>query len=200
MQTNFDACLEVILRAEGGFVDDPHDPGGATNRGVTIATLSAYFGRPATLAEVRDLTRDTAARIYETDYWRPAGCDTLPAGLDLVVFDAAVNCGDARALAFLKRAGGGDTAARIRSYQAASLTFHKSLATWSRYGHGWSARLASTQARALLMASTARPVATVAAPSVRIAPKAGLQPPAGLVGTILNRVFHPTPAGLDIGH
>src|SRR5580658_7273251 len=81
----FEACLPVILASEGGFVDDPADPGGATNLGVTRATLSSWLGRPATIAEVETLS---------------------PPGVDLMVFDAAVNQGVARAFATLQSALG----------------------------------------------------------------------------------------------
>ena len=56
MQQNFDAALACVLRHEGGYVDHPLDPGGATNRGVTRATLAGVRGRPVSKAEVMALS------------------------------------------------------------------------------------------------------------------------------------------------
>src|SRR5436190_782558 len=53
---NFEACIGFTLQFEGGFVNDPDDPGGAINLGVTVGTLSEVLGRPATVAEVKALT------------------------------------------------------------------------------------------------------------------------------------------------
>ena len=73
---NFEACLGFTLQFEGGFVNDPDDPGGATNLGVTIGTLSGAFGRPATLAEVKALTPKTVEPIYLQGFWTQA-CEVL---------------------------------------------------------------------------------------------------------------------------
>ena len=86
----FEACLPVILAAEGGFVDDPHDPGGATNLGITLATLSGWFGRAATIAEIEALTPESVSPIYRSRYWNPSHASDCPPGVDLMVFDDAV--------------------------------------------------------------------------------------------------------------
>jgi len=94
-----------ILAAEGGYVDHPCDPGGATNYGITTATLRQARKQMTGLPEhVRDLTKDQAIRIYEAFYWKPAGCDKLPSPIDLLVFDGAVNCGVRRGVKFLQEA------------------------------------------------------------------------------------------------
>ena len=99
-------CLKAIFQSEGGFVDDPDDPGGATNLGVTIGTLSAERGHTVTVADVKALTFSEASAIYERAYWNPAHCGELPDGVDLVVFDCAVNSGVARAIRLLQKAAG----------------------------------------------------------------------------------------------
>ena len=53
---NLDACLDFVFEREGGYVDDPDDPGGATNMGITLATLAAWRGREVSKAEVRALS------------------------------------------------------------------------------------------------------------------------------------------------
>ena len=103
---SFEACLPIILQSEGGFVNNPDDPGGATNLGITIGTLSSWLGRPATVAEVQALTPQTVAPIYLANYWDRTACDTWGAGLDLMVFDEAVNQGPGRAITTLQTAMG----------------------------------------------------------------------------------------------
>jgi lysozyme family protein len=114
MEHNFRACLDFVLEHEGGYVDHPDDPGGATNLGITIATLKRWRGRAVSKAEVRALTRQEAAKIYHALYWTPAGCGDLPAGIDLLVFDAAVNMGIEPSLNFVRAQLGLPLAVRDR--------------------------------------------------------------------------------------
>lgn len=102
-QGNFLSCLGILLGIEKGYVVDN---GGPTNLGVTQTTLSAYLGRPATLAEVQGLDRPTAQRIYQLMYWDKVQADKLRSGVDLCVFDAAVNSGPGQATKWLQRAVG----------------------------------------------------------------------------------------------
>src|SRR5215208_1126468 len=95
---NFEACLQFTLQFEGGFVNDPDDPGGATNLGVTTDTLSDVLGRKATIDDVKKLTPRTVEPIYLQRYWTPVRGDELPFGLDLAVFDFGVHSGPARAV------------------------------------------------------------------------------------------------------
>ncbi len=89
---------EDIVAREGGFVDDPDDPGGATKHGVTIHTLRR-LGIDLTadgavdVADVRALTRADAVDIFIEEYWRRPGIDRLPALLQPSVFDMQVNAG-----------------------------------------------------------------------------------------------------------
>ena len=102
-----DDCLRFVLRWEGGYVNHPSDPGGATNKGVTQRTFDSWrlrAGKPR--ADVRTITDEEVHAIYAVDYWLAAKCDTLPAPLDLVVFDTAVNMGVGRAVRFLQHAVG----------------------------------------------------------------------------------------------
>jgi lysozyme family protein len=102
----FEDALEIILRWEGGFSNNPKDPGGATNLGVTLRTLSEWRGRTATVDEVRALTVADVVPIYRARYWDECRCAEMPGGLDLVVFDCAVNQGPARAKRLLQRSLG----------------------------------------------------------------------------------------------
>jgi len=137
---NFDACLNFVFQYEGGYVNDPRDPGGPTNRGITIATLSHELGRQATIADVKALSRETAAAIFRKKYWNAIGGDTLQPGVDLLAFDICVNSGPGRALGWLAQTShmlGGD---RIRALDSLRRSFWKSLRTWAVYGKGWSRR------------------------------------------------------------
>ncbi len=104
MKANFDAALDFVLRQEGGWSDHPLDPGGATNRGITRATLAQVRGRPVSKAELMALSLQETAAIYRRLYWDAAACDALPSGVDLAVFDLAVNSGPRRALLLLQEA------------------------------------------------------------------------------------------------
>lgn len=103
---NFQPSAKIVRVYEGGYSDHPLDPGGATHLGITIAVLSKHRGRPVSKADVRALTWEEAATIYRANYWRPMRCDELPAGLDLAVYDCAVNQGVGRATRFLQQAAG----------------------------------------------------------------------------------------------
>lgn len=159
MTNRFDACLPLILKHEGGYVDHPKDPGGATNLGVTLATLSEWLGRTATKAEVKALTRETVAPIYRKNYWDACQCDKLPAGVDYMVFDLAVNSGPARARRYLQGAVGAtedgaigpktlERVSRvhpdniIRAMSKRRESFYRSLDTFPTFGKGWLRRLA----------------------------------------------------------
>jgi lysozyme family protein len=100
---NFDKCLKFTLKFEGGFVNNPKDPGGATNLGVTQGTLSAFLGRHATLDEVKALTPDKVAPIYKLRFWDRVNGDDLPDGVDLAVFDFGVHSGPSRGVIGLQR-------------------------------------------------------------------------------------------------
>lgn len=107
MSARLAAALAFVLRWEGGYVNHPNDPGGATNKGVTQRTYDAWLlrqGRPR--QPVAQIADDEVHAIYEADYWLAARCDQLPAPLDLVVFDTAVNMGVGRAVRFLQHAVG----------------------------------------------------------------------------------------------
>jgi lysozyme family protein len=100
-------ALPFVLRWEGGFVDDPADRGGRTNKGVTQKTYDNWcraLGRPT--RDVKDITDEEVHAIYENDYWRPAYCDQLGRKLDLAQFDTAVNMGTRRAVRILQEAVG----------------------------------------------------------------------------------------------
>ena len=168
---SFQACLPIILHSEGGFVNNPSDPGGATNLGITIGTLSSWLGRPATVADVQALTPQTVAPIYQANYWNKTSCDSWDAGVDLMVFDEAVNQGPGRAVMTLQTALGvtadgaagpatiaaaqmEDAAATITKIAAIREAFYRALPTFGTFGTGWMNRLTRTTALAQRMAQS----------------------------------------------
>ena len=99
---NVEDMIADIVRREGGFVDDPFDPGGPTKHGVTIATLSKTLGRPATIADVRRVTPEFAGEIFRRRYFLAPGIDGLPDRVQPFVFDTAVLFGPRRAIRFVQ--------------------------------------------------------------------------------------------------
>lgn len=106
MITNWDRAFDLVLKSEGGYVNDNADRGGETMLGVTRAAWGEYKGRPIRDGEMRALTRDMVKPFYKARYWDKVRGDDLPAGLDYAVFDFAVNAGPGRAARFLQRAVG----------------------------------------------------------------------------------------------
>ena len=92
MQSNWDKCLQAILHHEGGYVNHPKDPGGETNLGVTKRVYEEWGGTK----DMKQLTFEDVAPIYKKNYWDKVKADDLPSGLDLCVFDFAVNAASSR--------------------------------------------------------------------------------------------------------
>lgn len=175
MRDNFEQALSAVLKHEGGYVDHPKDPGGATNLGITIGVLSDWLGRTATKAEVKALTVEKAAPIYRKRYWDAVKGDDLPSGVDYAVFDFAVNSGPARAAIFLqiivkaapdgkigpltlKAVQADDAKELINDLCDERVAFLKRLSTFPTFGKGWMSRVAGVRKLALEMASAKPPV------------------------------------------
>ena len=152
--SNFDPSFNAMIRHEGGYVDHPADPGGATNLGVTIGTLSAWLGRRATKAEVKALTVETVKPIYRKNYWNTIGGDGLPIGLDYCLFDVSVNSGPGKARQFRAETAGkfAKVTDEIKAVCARRRAFFQSLKTFKTFGKGWMRRVAEVEALAIKMA------------------------------------------------
>ena len=163
MNSNFEASLAHVLQSEGGFVNNPADPGGMTNLGCTKAVWEEFVGHPVSEADMRGLTPADVAPLYKRKYWDKVSGDDLPAGLDYSVFDAAINSGPGRAAKWLQEAvgveadgaiGKGTLAAvaafdvqeLIKAYNDKRLGFLQGLPTFGTFGKGWTNRVASVQA------------------------------------------------------
>jgi len=163
---NFEKSLALTLKYEGGFVDNPFDPGGATNMGITLATLSNYRGCTATKLDVKRLTQTEASAIYLKQYWEPLLAQQLPNGVDMFMFDYAVNSGPARAVKALQSSLGlppdgnvkvstlqaalrQDQATLIRALASKRLGFLQRLRSFQQFGRGWKTRVEAVTAASL---------------------------------------------------
>lgn len=168
----FQTALAHVLDMEGGWTDDPADPGGPTNLGLTLTDLAAWHGvaldgttRAELMDELRRIDVAAASPIYRERYWLPSRSDALPAALALMHFDCAVNQGLGRASRFLQEAVGAeadgeigpltlaaatvaDATAALSRYAELRRASYRSLATFDRFGRGWFARVDRTLARA----------------------------------------------------
>lgn len=177
----FQRALAHVLEMEGGYGDDPHDPGGPTNFGITLAEFASWRGvrlDQASAAELKSALRriapETVREIYLRRYWQPAGCGDLAEALAFMHFDAAVNHGVGTAIRFLQGAVGADqdgeigpvTQAAIAQadvrltlevYAASRRRRYRALPTFWRFGRGWLARVDRTLERALAILNDGSP-------------------------------------------
>ncbi|AUT33925.1 glycoside hydrolase family 108 protein [Acinetobacter baumannii] len=156
MSITFDEVFERTIGHEGGYVNNPKDPGGETNWGITIKTAreNGYIG------SMRYMKRDQAKEIYRKAYWERAKCAQYNSAIGFQMFDAAVNHGIGNAIRMLQRAVGvaddgvvGDiTLGAINKkslddvlvlFNAERLEFYAKLKTFSEFGRGWTRRVAS---------------------------------------------------------
>jgi hypothetical protein len=166
--TAFDEAFEHLIVHEGGFVNNPADPGGMTNLGVTKQTWDAYNGKTSTVDEMKALTPHDVKPVYQEAYWDTIHGDDLPEGVGYVVFDCAVNSGVRRAVKWLQKAVNvtvdGQLGAKtldavdvctpstvIDEICDARLDFMRSLPTWNVFGKGWLRRVEEVRAQAKAM-------------------------------------------------
>lgn len=170
----FSRCMDNTLAYEGGKSNHPKDPGGKTNQGVIQRTFTAWL--KANSRPDRDVYTMTVAErdaIYRSQYWNAVRGDELPDGVDLAVFDGAVNSGPKQSIKWLQRAlqaiglyvgskvdgvMGNATMAAIKAVKdydalvarmiAARRGFLKALKTWDTFKRGWTKRVDQVLAKA----------------------------------------------------
>lgn len=168
MKDNFEESLAHVLKHEGGYVDHPKDPGGATNLGCTKKVWEEWVGHEVTKDDIKALTVADVAPLYKSRYWDKCRCDDLPHGVDFAVFDLAINSGTGRASKFLQGACGVAADGAIGPATLAAVTkmnprelaskicerrleFLQALPTWETFGKGWGRRVAETEEVAFKM-------------------------------------------------
>lgn len=155
MSLTFVQIFNRLIGHEGGYVNDPRDPGGETNWGITKRTAQAngYQG------SMRAMTREQAYKIYYSAFWLRYQCDKMPEAVAYQFFDAAVNHGLGNASRMLQRAVnvaddgiiGNMTIAAIKKMaisdvimrlNAERIEFYCKLSTFATFGKGWIRRVA----------------------------------------------------------
>lgn len=156
----FDECFALVIGHEGGYVNDPKDPGGETKFGISKRSYPHV--------DIAGLHLDAAKEIYRRDYWSKAGCQHLPPGLNYAVFDAAVNVGVGRAVRWLQEAVGTvadgvigtdtrqsirdlrDVRAAVETINGMRLRHYMRLSSINeRFGLGWARRVLRVHLRAV---------------------------------------------------
>ncbi len=177
----FAAALAHVLEMEGGWTDDPHDPGGPTQQGITLATYAAWRGATLEAGSTLRLTAELQAieprvvrEIYQQRYWQPSRAGAMPPALALMHFDATVNHGVTGAARMLQEALdvavdgeiGPLTLAAVAAcapqrviadYADIRRRTYRSLAHFWRFGRGWLARVDATEKLALTLPGTLPP-------------------------------------------
>lgn len=152
--TDFATAIARTLGEEGGYVDDPRDPGGETNWGITkITAMRNSFNRA-----MISMTREEAISIYKAEYWDGPRIGKLPGELAFQVFDFGVNHSPAGAVKMLQGmlgvavdgVLGPKTSAAVAARPLASLIlnfismrggFYCNSPLWNTYGKGWTRRV-----------------------------------------------------------
>jgi len=167
MTGNFKECLALVLKSEGGWVNNPKDPGGETNLGVTKAVWEEWVGHPVTT--MKNLTEADVAPMYEQKYWRACYGEVLFRGLDYLCFSMAVNAGPGRSIKLLQQSIGcvpdgiigpatrslisaSNCATLIAKFSETRREYYRSLKTFSIFGKGWLIRVDHEETQALDMA------------------------------------------------
>lgn len=169
MADTFPICLTFTLQAEGGWANNDGDPGGCTMSGITLRSFQNWKKNPVlTCADLARIDSDTVSQFYETEYWHKLDGEHLPAGIDLMVFDEAVNAGLATSVMILQaQVGtpvdgivGPHTLEAIAAYGAhalitklgqAQMAHYRALAQFPMFGNGWTRRCQNRIAAATAM-------------------------------------------------
>lgn len=164
MADDFAAALAFTLREEGGWSDNPADPGRATQRGITLGLYTAWrhaHDEPApTAADLRTISDDEVTAISAAEFWNPLRCHDLPRGIDLMTFDYGFNASPRRAAVLLQRALGlagkdadgwigphtialaqaADALTLLSQMAALQQEFYFASPNYPTFGRGWMAR------------------------------------------------------------
>lgn len=179
---NFEKCHAVTGKWEGGWSDHKDDPGGKTMYGITLAKYREHYPS-ATGESLKNISRNTALRIYRSDYWDEIGGERLAPGVDLATYDAAVNSGVSRGTRWLAESVGGPDYETVKKICAKRLGFMQSLAIWKTFGKGWSRRVADIEAKGVAWAMAAVTNANVVKKSLEREAEAAKQKSTKQVGT-----------------
>lgn len=158
---NFEACHAVTAKYEGGFVNHPSDPGGATNWGITRAVMADWRGRPVSVADVKAMPYAEALLIFRKRFWNTVGAENMPKGVDLACYDWGVNSGPARGRkAYADTASIASPPSRVKQIMAARRGFYAAIIArngkLAAFRKGWANRAAAIEAIAYKWALAAQ--------------------------------------------
>jgi lysozyme family protein len=175
MADTFDLVFPELLKHEGGYTNNPTDPGNwtsgragvgtlvGTNLGVSAGAMSNYLGRPATVADMRGITPEFARPFFRQRYWNSVNADNLPMGLDYAMADMSYHSGPERAIRTLQNTLGTQTTGQLGAADYNAITAHgnpqslagqyianrraflQNLPIYSTFGSGWESRLNAVQ-------------------------------------------------------
>lgn len=100
-KSDFDKAFDFTMKWEGGYVNDPNDPGGETKYGISKRSYPDI--------DIKNLTKDRAKILYRQDYWEALNCHKTPWPINIVLFDFGVNLGVSRAKKYYKTTPIADT-------------------------------------------------------------------------------------------
>jgi lysozyme family protein len=133
--SNFDTCLQFVLQEEGGYVDDPRDPGGATNFGITQYTYDKWRTKKGLpVRSVALITQDEVAAIYKEEYWDANNLEPMPQVWQLFLFDSYVQHSPHVVQGFI-------AGASVSDALWARIAFYVGLTTFQYFGKGWIRRM-----------------------------------------------------------
>jgi len=176
MLNNWDKSFELVIKSEGGFTNDQNDPGnrmpdgrqGCTIWGCTQKTWEAYVGHQVTQDDIRKLTKEDVKPLYKKEYWDKVSGDSLPVGIDYLLFDFGINAGPKTSVKTLQKAlklsddgvlgpntmlavKTADPIALAKKFGSEKIHHYENLPTYPRYGKGWLARVAQVEKVAIEM-------------------------------------------------
>lgn len=148
----FDTAFDRLLGHEGNYVNNPNDPGGETNWGISKRSYPNLI--------IKELTREDAYNIYKHDFWDRIHADQLLDGITFQLFDFAVNSGIETAIRYFQRSLGvaddgyfgpvslavvykTSESDMIMNLNAERLDFMTRLKDWDSFSRGWARRIAS---------------------------------------------------------
>jgi lysozyme family protein len=202
--SNREASISKTLTYEGGYTNDPRDPGGATNWGITIFDARLHWKPDATAADVKAMPKSVAIEIYRQKYWAKMGCDDRPAGVDFVDFDLGVNSGVGRTTQFRKVLDPQQLApvAYVKAFCAKRSAFLHSLRTWEAFGKGWGRRVADVEATGVRMAlgAAGKPIAPAMKKESASAAKKSIGHATAGATTSAGAPSLPDVSGIDVSH
>ncbi len=150
---NFAIADGFTSRYEGGFANNPKDPGGRTMKGVTQRVYDGWRRRKGLpLRDVKVMEEAERLAIYRGDYWDAVPCDPLPAGVDCYAYDVAVNSGVGRIKPWLAQTAGLAPPERVKALAGKRRAFFQALRTFATFGRGWIARANDLEVKCLKLA------------------------------------------------